>query len=286
MSRSSLPAAQRKLRRWFLVRNPVRPIAPPRVVFPKWRIPKTPNTNTTQTRAGVLGRLFRLQRHAVGEDKNVWEIPTSSLSTQGFGLTPCSYGPYVLPFPVASAIPWPVLHGTHPDLTSRIPPVVTLTSLLIWNGPTIAAMVSTSFGGQSRSIHTIPEALPSSGSSSANSLSPRQGLDTFLRTHSWVNSPDRPLLLPVVSPRTRSAADDASCYVSRSNSERSISLSDVLPSSWAGHAHATSRNTDLTLVETGLMMSDYSTSLRSHRHGFYGRRHGSIRSMSPVYMEG
>ncbi|MBE3042349.1 hypothetical protein IMZ48_07160, partial [Candidatus Bathyarchaeota archaeon] len=56
-------------------------------------------------------------------------------------LTLTRYGPYVLAFPVASILPWPAVPGTHPDLASRILPVVTLSSLLIWNAPTIAAML-------------------------------------------------------------------------------------------------------------------------------------------------
>ena len=206
--------------------------------------------------------------------------------TLAFWLTLTRYGPYVLAFPVASVLPWPA-PGTHPDLASSILPVVTLTSLLIWNGPTIAAMLSTTRCEESRGTSTDPEDLPSRAPSRGSVSSPRsfeypmsrspdaqQGVVAFLRTWSWVDASNQPW----TSTRARPIA---SCCGLRSDTDRSISLSDNTTSAWA--APPERRYTDPTLVGDS---PTYTSGLRSHVNGFHGSRYGPMRPMSPVYMDG
>ena len=132
-------------------------------------------------------------------------------------LTITSYGPYVLAFLVASVLPLPAVPETHPDLASRILQVVTLSSLLIWNGPTIAAMLSTTRCEKSRGTSTDLEDFPSRGPSRGSSTDAHQGVVAFLRTRSWVDASNQPWSAAQARPV-------ASCYGLRSDTVRSISL--------------------------------------------------------------
>lgn len=147
-----------------------------------------------------------------------------------------SYGPYVLPFPAISILPWPALYGTQLDLVARVPLVVALTSLLIWNGPTMAAIFQTSRlpsrNIQSRGTSTEPDALSSPGVSSTSSVSPYQGVVAYQRTRSWLNDPGLPWSQSVVC-RKRSATSSTGFRERDSEFERSIDLSEGS----LGHGH-------------------------------------------------
>ncbi|KAL2113616.1 hypothetical protein VUR80DRAFT_3304 [Thermomyces stellatus] len=187
-----------------------------------------------------------------------------------------TYGPYVLIFPVASSLPWPAIHGT-PDLAYRIPPVVTLTTLLIWNAPTIASMLRTPRNNGSMGINPVSEPFSDRTPSRAGSLAPHQDVAALVRTFLWVNESTQPWSQAVY--RQEPSSSGGLC----SDSETSISLSEGTPSFWTGPLQR--RYTDPTLVDDGLMLPGYTASLRSHVSGFNVGHHGSVRSMSPVYME-
>lgn len=191
------------------------------------------------------------------------------------------YGPYFLPFPVASMLLWPALPGTQPDLVAWTPLVIALTSLLIWNGPTMAAIFqpseASSRNTQSRGTCTDPEPLPGPGSFSRSSLDSYQGVVAYQRTLSWANDPGRPWSRFVVC-RTRSAVDSVNSSGRDFESERSISLSE---------GSLGRQPFDPTLVETWpTPLPGYEEGLQDRVNGFHASRHGSFRTMSPVCMDG
>lgn len=187
----------------------------------------------------------------------------------------------MLPFPAIAVLPWPVLHGPQPDLVTRVPLVVALTSLLIWNGPTMAAILQASRlpprSIQSRGTCTDPEALSDPGMSSTSSLGPCQGVVAYERTLSWLNDPGLPWSQPVVC-RTRSATNSAGSRGRDSELEGSINLSEGS----LRHGHF-----DPTLVERWpTPLPGFEESVPNRVNGFHLSLHGSVRSLSPVYMDG
>ncbi|SPN96952.1 uncharacterized protein DNG_00470 [Cephalotrichum gorgonifer] len=202
------------------------------------------------------------------------------------------YGPYALFYPATSILSSPGISGTEPDLVARIPLVITLTSLIIWNGPTIASAIASIWppartrtqGEPSNRITIGSRSSSGSGSSrSASSLDPHQGVVAFQRTFSWVKESGQPWSQSHFIYRTRSTPDDLDMSIS-SGSERSISLSDIAPAFWTGSPDQ--GYTDPTLVYEGSSaLAEHTQSLQSHINGFHMSHHGSVRSMSPVYME-
>lgn len=185
-------------------------------------------------------------------------------------LTRSSYGPYVLVFPVISALPWPADSGT-PGLACRLPLVATLTTLLIWNAPTMAAMLRSSQNNRPMGTNTAPPPVSSRALSRTSSVGPHQDVASLARTFLWVNESSQPW--------ARSVCRQWSSGSGGIRSDSSITLSDATVPRWTGTVQR--RYTDPTLVDCGPM--PYAAN-RRHVAGFNVSHWDSIRSVSPVSM--